>query len=319
MLVLVMSPAFADSPIRSQGRGLTLEDAKNNAFASAIEIKVGSAVVSEQESVNDKVRDDILNYSAGYVDRYEIVKKSQTDKGFYVIVDVWVSPSKIQNRILGASVKPAKLEGDRVATQYQTYLQQKQKGDKLMQMVMNAFPSKAFVATVGPHRLKVDINRNAVLEIPIEMRWNYNYIAALNEALGVLQDKSNGFLIPSPANAIVMAKDPKDFLLGTKNHYKFNDVVMLDSLRNTFNAREPRMLVELIGADNQVVVAECFVARGIASDKAPPFYTTHNFLMVYGNTVEKNTVSLVFDQSTSHLLTQSFKIQASVVSNEKCH
>ena len=65
-----MSPVFADDPIRTQGRGSTFEEAKNEAFRSAIEIKVGSAIVSEQETFNDKVRDEIVNYSAGYVYKF---------------------------------------------------------------------------------------------------------------------------------------------------------------------------------------------------------------------------------------------------------
>jgi hypothetical protein len=58
------------------GNGTTLENAKNDAFRNAITMIVGTAVLSERESRKDNLtKDDLINYSAGYVDRYQIINK----------------------------------------------------------------------------------------------------------------------------------------------------------------------------------------------------------------------------------------------------
>lgn len=312
-----MSPAFADSPIRSQGTGATLEEARNNAFKSAIEIKVGSAIVSEQEMTNKKLRDDILNYSAGYVDKFEIVNQSYTDKGFSITVDVWVSSSRIQNRILGVSKSPSKMNGERIATQYETYMGSKRVGDQLMDQILRDYPQKAYTVKVGEHRLRVDIYRNAVIEVPIEMRWNYNYVAAMNEALKVLEDGSNGFLVQSPGNVVTMVKDPNDFLLGTKNHFKFNDVLLTDKIRHTWQTKQPVLRLEIKDNTNEPVYIACFNPDSMRGSK-DPFYSSGNTLIVYGNNVEKSKIQLRFPESAIPALRNTMNIGVTAVADENC-
>lgn len=317
MLVLLVSPAFADNPIRSQGEGKTLEEAKNNAFKSAVEFKVGSAIVSEQEMSKDKLRDDILNYSAGYVDRFEIVKQSYTNKGYSITVDVWVSSSKIQNRILGVSKSPTKVDGERYATQYGTYSNSKRVGDQLMDQILRDYPEKAYTVTVGEHRLRVDVYRNAVIEVPVEVRWNYNYVAAMNEALGVLEDGSNGFLERSPGNIVTMVKDPADFILGKKSHFKFNDVLLTDKIRHTWQTKQPVLRLEMRDNTNDPVYLACYALDSMRGFKSP-FYSSADFLVLYGNNVEKSKIQLRFPESAIPALRTALSIRVTAVADENC-
>lgn len=317
MLVFVMNPAFADSPIRSQGTGATLEEARNNAFKSAIEIKVGSAIVSEQEMSKDKLREDILNYSAGYVDKFEIVNQSYTNKGYSITVDVWISSSKIQNRILGVSKNPNKMDGERMSAQYGSYMNTKRVGDQLMDQILRDYPQKAYLVKVGEHRLRVDIYRNAVIEVPVEVRWNYNYVAAMNEALKVLEDGSNGFLVQSPGNVVTMVKDPNDFVLGTKSHFKFNDVLLTDKIRHTWNTKQPVLRLEIKDNTNEPVYIACFNLDSMRGFK-DPFYSSGNTLIVYGNNVEKSKIQLRFPESAIPALRNTMNIGVTAVADENC-
>jgi hypothetical protein len=71
-LLWLVAP-FANA-LQVSGEGATLEEAKLNAFRTAIEFAAGSVVVSERESHNYKlVRNEILVYSAGYVTDYKII------------------------------------------------------------------------------------------------------------------------------------------------------------------------------------------------------------------------------------------------------
>lgn len=312
-----MNPAFANSPIRSQGSGSTLEEAKNNAFRAAIEISVGSAVVSEQEMHKNKVRDDILNYSAGYVDKFEVVNQSYTNKGYSITVDVWVSSSRIQNRILGVSTSPNKMDGERMSAQYGSYMNAKRVGDQLMDQILRDYPEKAYNVKVGEHRLRVDVYRNAVIEVPVEIRWNYNYVAAMNEALKVLEDGSNGLLERSPGNIITMVKDPKDFILGTKTHYKFNDVLLTDKIRNTWINKQPVLRLEIKDNTNEPVYVACFVPDSMRGFKSP-FYSSADLLILYGNNVEKSKIQLRFPESAIPALRNTLSIGVTAVADENC-
>lgn len=317
VLVLITSPAFADLPVRSQGTGVTLEEAKNNAFKSAVEIKVGSAIVSEQEMSGNKLRDDIVNYSAGYVDKFEIVKQFQTDKGYNVTVDVWVSSSKIQNRILGVSKSPTKINGERYSTQYATYMKGKRDGDRVMDQLLRDYPNRAYVINVGEHRLRVDVFRNGIIEVPIEMRWNYNYVAAMNEVLGLLEDGSNGFLEQSPGNVVTMVKNPDDFMFGKKSHFRFNDVLLTDKIRQTMITKEPVLRLEIRDRANEPVYVACFRPDSMRGFKEP-FYSTGNTLIVYGNNVEKSKIQVSFPEEAIPALRNIWEIKVTVVSDENC-
>ncbi len=127
LLTLVCNIALAQ-PIRVEGIGSTLQQAKDNAFKTAVELQVGSVLVNELESKDTKlIRNDIINYSAGYVDSYKIITANSYDNKVVVIVDVWVSSSKIANRILGTSTNPKIFDNQTQSTRYETYIQSKKK------------------------------------------------------------------------------------------------------------------------------------------------------------------------------------------------
>jgi len=219
LLTLVCNIALAQ-PIRVEGIGSTLQQAKDNAFKTAVELQVGSVLVNELESKDTKlIRNDIINYSAGYVDSYKIITANSYDNKVVVIVDVWVSSSKIANRILGTSTNPKIFDNQTQSTRYETYIQSKNNGDMLLRSVLNDYPRKAFIVQQGQHKFGVDTDRNPFIEIGFTFRWNYNYIESFNETLSLIEDGSNGLFRTSPGNIITMAKDPKDYVLGKKNHY----------------------------------------------------------------------------------------------------
>ena len=87
--------------IRTSGTGANFELAKQNAFREAIQIKVGALVLSERESNAYKlVKDDILVYSAGYVEDFKVISTTNINKNVVVTMDVMVSSSKIADSIL---------------------------------------------------------------------------------------------------------------------------------------------------------------------------------------------------------------------------
>ena len=301
--------------LQVSGEGSTFEEAKQNAFRTAIEFAAGSVVTSERESNNYKlVKDEILVYSAGYVSDYKIINTIKLGNQVRVIVDVQVSSNKLSDRILGVGKESKNFDNDKHSDQYQTYLQGKNNADKLLYQVLNDYPKKAFTVTQGVHQFKVDQYRNGIVQIPLELKWNYNYIVSFKEALKIVEDGSNGLLRPSPGNVTVMAKDPKDWVLGSKNQYKFNDMVITSSIRTTMQQNQPNILLSIKDFNNNTVFKQCYVPDSIAGKK-PAFYDLGTTLVVYGNQTEKNTIELGLTQDA---IKQIRSIELSVVADNNC-
>jgi hypothetical protein len=63
--------------------------------------------------------------------------------------------------------------------------------------------------------------------------------------LAELNEGRQGFLAKPAGQVVVMVKDPKDFLIGTKTHFKFNDFIRVNKL------------VEGMTGDNEIRIKEC--------------------------------------------------------------
>ena len=314
LLALCLVVPLANA-IQVSGEGSTFEEAKLNAFKTAIEYEAGTIVVSERISNNYKlVKNDILVYSSAYITNYKIINSFKSGNQVHVVVDVDVASNKIADRILGVGSKPSIVESKH-GMQYQTYMENKNNGDRLLLQVLKDYPTKAFTVTQGNHALAVDVYRNGILEIPIEFKWNYNYITSLNDTLSVLEDGSNGLLKQSPASVTIMAKDPKDYVFGKKSTYKFNDVLITQAIKETFLNNPPRIQLTITGR-GVVVYKNCFVPESFVGKKPAFFYAESN-LILYGNQVEKNIIKLEL-RNMPTLLRDAENIDLAVVAHESC-
>ena len=316
LLTLVCNIALAQS-IRVEGIGSTLQQAKDNAFKTAVELQVGSVLVNELESKDTKlIRNDIINYSAGYVDSYKIITTNSYDNKVIVIVDIWVSSSKIANRILGTSTNPKIFDNQTQSTRYETYIQSKNNGDMLLRSVLNDYPRKAFIVQQGQHKFGVDTDRNPFIEIGFTFRWNYNYIESFNETLSLIEDGSNGLFKTSPGNIITMAKDPKDYVLGKKNHYKFNDVLTMHTIIDRFNNHKPNIQLMIHNQNNSVFYKQCYTPESFTGRK-PGLYSIGDTLILYGNQTENNIIRIRLS-NIGDALRFIERIELSVVGHESC-
>jgi hypothetical protein len=314
LLYLVATTASA---IQVTGEGSTFEEAKQNAFKTAIEFEAGAVVVSERESNNYKlVRNEILVYSSGYITDYKIINTIRQGNHVKVLVDVQVASNKLADRILGVGKDSKTFDTDKHNNQYNSYLQGKQNGDRLLQQLLNDYPKKAYNLTQGVHQLKVDVNRNGIIEIPLELRWNYKFIESFNDALKILEDGSNGLFQASPSNVTVMAKDPKDWVIGSKNQYKFNDMNTVSTIAQTLQNNQPRILVSIKNLNNKIAFQQCYVPDSM-SGKKPAFYDASNHVVLYGNRIEKNRIQLNF-VNMHEVIKEIQSIELNIVADNNC-
>lgn len=240
---------------RVLGTGKTEEEAKLNGFKIAIQIVVGSVVVTEKEAKNNFLaRDEVANYSAGYIDDYKIIDTTVTPSGYTLIMDVLVKNSKIAEQILNVSRGDAGLEGDRLSNQYKSYLNERESGDKFVNNVLGNYPKNAFNVKVGKVEFKLDAYRNSILVIPYEVRMNYKWLESLRESLKVVEDGDNH----SPGSIKVTIKKPDEWLGNTSTH-DFNDLTRMNSIisiiHDTLN-----ILVKIVDYSGNTLYSRCMLA-----------------------------------------------------------
>jgi hypothetical protein len=312
---LIFTNAFANDYLRIVGTGSTLESAKENAFREAIMIRVGTVVVSEREStITELKRDDISVYSAGYVKDYKIVSVVNNGSIVKATVDVLVADSKLVNQRLNSGSTTNTINGENASVNYKTFIDQKNKADKLIKTVTSSYPNNAYIVEQSPYQIGVDSFRNLVLTVHYKLKWNYDYIASMNELMSLVEDSKYGMLEHAPSNVIIMGKNPKDFVFGEKKHYKFTDILLLDRLKDSMTyGREAKLKLSITDTNLNNVISQCFNINKTYFAKGDP-----RSLVIYGNMKEEGVLQLTIPIEYNTILQRASNIQVSVVPFNQC-
>ena len=174
--------------VRVRGQGPTEEEARTQAYKKAVEYAVGAYVASGTEVVNGEVTvKKIIKYSSGYVDRFDMVEVGNG----YVIMDVYVRTSKIAAGLLGEGKTSGKIDGAQIAATTSTLLDSKKNGDEALKMVLDKFKQSAYVVSTGKYQLRMNEQRQMVIDIPYKVQWNYDYLVAIAQAASMTQEPKN--------------------------------------------------------------------------------------------------------------------------------
>lgn len=181
--------------------GATVEQARHLAFRTAIEQSIGTVVASQSQSQQQRmVRDEIITYSSGYVDKFEILKQYPTDTGIKLRIRVWVAESRLAHRLLGRSMDNQSIPGDQLSAQISTLIQERLAGDQLIATIMQDFPERSFIVEAKESKAKFNEYRQAILEIPVVLKWDRRWTDSLFEALNRTQDPAKGWIVYNAAN-----------------------------------------------------------------------------------------------------------------------
>lgn len=176
--------------------GGTLEQARLEGFRTAIGQAIGSVVATQTASQHQRlVRDEIISYSSGFVDKYEILEQTQPGNRVRLKMRVWVAKSKLAQRLLSKGFDTQMVPGDQLAAQAQTLAEERQQGDQLARAVMQDYPHRAFDVQVDQSRMQFDDSRRVSLDVPIKVSWNPNFINAVNEVRERTRDPAKDYLM----------------------------------------------------------------------------------------------------------------------------
>lgn len=235
------------------GTGDTIDKAKTNAFNTAIEIVVGSVVLTTKESINNQlIRDDIIKHSAGYVDDYKIISEVKTGQGYSLVVDVKVKSSKIAERLLGTTSTSGVIDGKKIDDKFKTYENNKVSGFKAIEPVLDTYLSNGYIMKQYPTETFVDSKRNITFKVPFEVTMNHKWVEAFMEALRIVQDgKAN-----SPDAITVKYKGPNDWIGGSRTYW-FNDSYLVNSIGNKISFTV-MIKATVTDKNNRAIYEQCY-------------------------------------------------------------
>jgi hypothetical protein len=227
------------------------------AFKLAVSQAVGTLVLAESEVKNNElIRKDIIQYSSGYVEDFKIQQEIQVDGGVQIIMDVWVSDSKIADRLLYVSKGNNIIDGTKAYAQHQSLLNEKTSGDRLLAAVLQDFPARAFDVFVDKTQWHT-VGRTLKIYIPISIGWNSVYINALYEVLMATRDGNNSFdqKYVKKYSSVVMLKRKSDFF---KTYAAYNDAYKADMILKALYSSNPMVLLQIKDTANSVIYTQCF-------------------------------------------------------------
>lgn len=183
--------------------GATVEQAKYRGFRTAVEQAVGTVVASQSQSQSQRLtRDEIITYSSGFVDRFEILEQNYVGDGTRIKMRVWVAESRLAHRLLGRSMDNHAVPGDQLSAQISTLIQERQTGDQLIATVMKDFPDRSFVVESKKSQAKFNEYRQAVLEVSVSVGWDQNWATSLFEALNRTKDPAKHWWVYNEVNRV---------------------------------------------------------------------------------------------------------------------
>jgi len=196
--LFLASDAMADLPktggshptvtIEKQCEGYSIEEAKRSCFSSAIEQVVGQVIVSDLEVSGDRItKDNVAQYSAGYIDDYVIQKQQQDDHGWWHLkMSITIASSKIAQRKISRGERADIIDGLKARDQIDSQLEQRANGDALIGQVLSSYPENAYVINSGQTEFKISNSRQAYVDVPYTITMSRPWVEALNEALDVV-------------------------------------------------------------------------------------------------------------------------------------
>jgi hypothetical protein len=275
--------------VRVQGVGATEEQARNSAFALAVDQAVGSLVLSEAETSNrELLRHSVLAYNSGYIEDFATIDRQTTANGVKLVLDVLVRGSDIANRIAVNSKDKSQLAGQRASVSIASVNKQTSAGDAVLLNVLNDYPTRSFDIAIQNVAYEV-IDRNTVLSIDYTVKWSQAYLDALTDTVdAVAQRKANDL-------SAGMTFTQVNCVFCKQESYKFDSSRGQLAVKNTLY-KQPRLLATLYNQQKQIVGKSCFHVPSLSSDG------NQNFLEAGISNVKIYTDSIFNNRLKVHLL-----------------
>lgn len=237
--------------VQVQSTGSSYHQAQQQALEDAVKLAVGALVVSETEVRDQGLhRREILNYSSGFVEKYQVLQRKNSGQEFSVTMDVWVSDSKIANRVQALGGADGRIDGAALAAAHRGKVAEQVTGDALVELVARDFPRRA---------LRVDVvrstshttGRQLLLKVQVHMAWQSQYLESLAEALARTASRDDFRGLPNQ----VWVRHPGQW---RSEVMAWPDSAKEDLLRRHLIESRPQVQLSLLDQQGQVFRQLCY-------------------------------------------------------------
>jgi len=235
-----------------EGTGAKLEDAKTDGFRKAIELAVGVAILSERESVNNKMaKQYILSHSSGYVEKFVILDTQVVGTNpskYKVMMRVFVKPTMVDDYVMYQSKDAKDIDGHRAAANVNTYLDSRASGGEMLNAVLKDFPEKAYEVHVYAPRVTVDNKGDPSIDVDYKIKLSDKFLKSLDQVLDRIKERDCSVLCGENTYKLIYKENPNDFIPKFKTHY-FNDSskpqLIYEQLYNTSDSQGNRFVAKM--------------------------------------------------------------------------
>lgn len=259
----VSNLAYSIEPIRVIGVGSNFVEARHDAFRQAVESRVNTVVVSNRHHRNNvTLLNEILVHSSGYVTKFRVIESRKVYNGIELTIDVVVNDSKIANRLSSTSDNSMIIDGELHAIQRDSFLEQRESGDRLLNSILRDFPTKAFIVnTYLKPSYTLDNNDNNIISIPYFIVWNYNYLRAFHEVVDILNDGPKGYtphVSNGPRTEIQLRGTMFGNVFSKQQWYTYTNSRRVDMIKSVFENKRPALRVVFMDENENVLSDKCY-------------------------------------------------------------
>lgn len=171
----------------TSGIGVTAEKARINALKNAIEQVIGSYVTAETRIKNDElIKDEILQYSAGYVKKHEILSKNQDEDGLWEVnIRASVISTKLKMKIEKMNLSVKKIDGGSLFGEAITKIEERKDAWTLMNGILDKYPKATYNLTIGKPQI-IEVNgesEKANVRIGITIEFDQEWLGEFKNSI----------------------------------------------------------------------------------------------------------------------------------------
>jgi hypothetical protein len=172
-----------------------------------------------------------------------------------LVVDVWVTESKLAEVVMTVSKSEGKFDGKKSAAIVENNLQRLKSSDKLFDMVLNDFPSRAFFVMTRDINVSLT-GRDVVVNIPTHIEWHPRYMNALSEVF----EKTKQGNEPNTYDkhiweSVIRYKKTNEIFMSVAS---YRDKQKLDAIINRMIDDGPILKVDIKDSNNKTIIYNCF-------------------------------------------------------------
>lgn len=198
VFLLNIIQVFADEPEKLEtvvvtGMGINADKARQNAIRNAVEQVIGTYVSSDTIVQNSAlIKDEILSYSGGYVQKSRIVSSEKSDDGLILVkLEALVVSTKLKRKIEALNIASKNVDGGNLFREAFSKASTARSSDKLLSKILAKYPQAAYQLDLGkPEIISVDHTTNkAKVKININVKYDAGFISEFETVLKTISYK----------------------------------------------------------------------------------------------------------------------------------